>query len=571
MFTFAKHKRQMTKELKPFMYSHDLEWYFDEKNVKNQELLTETFNYFNEGEGKPNFKPLVFLNLFWKQFDITVKKIESPKELIEDLNRIPLSEKKKHILFGFILKWCGGYPVNNINEQYDITLKEIQKEFLNYQGVTPEKEFCKVNSKQTNELMKLGIAYTTAINNNLNVVDILAAMNGKEQEKKIVFHSFDTLYEAMLKDKILAPSENETLKLIDRSKCNFNFNVWLQESKGWEYGNNDQYRTFLSREIFKEFLDFEYSLVSRQIIEENRDTRFWLVDFLENKAQISNAYKGFQSTINNYGYLEMTIGTDKVKVYTPELALIFTSRKLRAENMDTNKETLIDGFEYSPNYITSFKKGREYFNSKFAVQPNVIYGPNAEHYVNDIHLNYFHIENNDVNKGWHFVKKEYPFIITHKAISEFGYYSGIVSAVDEMVKKHPKQFQNFYRCEHDELQQQTQTDTEQLQADEFIVKHLGEYKAAFNSESDYLKAVNAISSFFQAKQNTIKEPLFVKNGNIKNIAYAMGEIWRSKENKIITIEYLQLYKQVFSIFKNQKLNKSNIFSNNLYKYSITKT
>ncbi len=105
----------------------------------------------------------------------------------------------------------------------------------------------------------------------------------------------------------------------------------------------------------------------------------------------------------------------------------------------------------------------------------------------------------------------------------------------------------------------------------FIVQHLDNLRSAFNSEEDFAIAVNSINSFFTSGKVTINKPVFVKNGNIKNLAFAMGEIWRSQQNEIITYEYLLLYKKLFSIFKNQNLDKHNLFGNNLYKYSISKT
>ena len=37
---------------------------------------------------------------------------------------------------GFILKWHGGYPVDNLDEDADRTLKEICREFLAYPETT---------------------------------------------------------------------------------------------------------------------------------------------------------------------------------------------------------------------------------------------------------------------------------------------------------------------------------------------------------------------------------------------------------------------------------------------------
>ena len=52
------------------------------------------------------------------------------------------------MLFGFILKWFGGYPTNQLDstvEKLNSVLRLIEKEFLSYDGETPEKKFCEVN------------------------------------------------------------------------------------------------------------------------------------------------------------------------------------------------------------------------------------------------------------------------------------------------------------------------------------------------------------------------------------------------------------------------------------------
>jgi len=104
-----------------------------------------------------------------------------------------------------------------------------------------------------------------------------------------------------------------------------------------------------------------------------------------------------------------------------------------------------------------------------------------------------------------------------------------------------------------------------------IESNLSPLQKAFNNEVDYLKAIETITNFFLEKPLNITSALFVKNGNVKKLAFALGEIWRSKKNDVITYEYLLFYKKSFSIFGGQELDENHLFSNNLYKYSISKT
>jgi len=70
-----------------------------------------------------------------------------------------------------------------------------------------------------------------------------------------------------------------------------------------------------------------------------KDTRFWLTTFFEEQEQTKHEYKVFKREIENNGCFKVKTETDTVKIYTPELAVIFTSNKLSARNMDTQTET----------------------------------------------------------------------------------------------------------------------------------------------------------------------------------------------------------------------------------------
>lgn len=109
------------------------------------------------------------------------------------------------------------------------------------------------------------------------------------------------------------------------------------------------------------------------------------------------------------------------------------------------------------------------------------------------------------------------------------------------------------------------------QSNDNTLQPLQELKSEFNNDDDYNKAVILINNFFSEKLTKIEKPIFIKSGNTKKLAFALGEIWRSKTNNVITVEYLQFYKKAFSIFANQNIDEEHLFSCNLYKYSISKT
>tara|TARA_R110001583_G_C5666193_1_gene410196 strand:+ start:1808 stop:2743 length:936 start_codon:yes stop_codon:yes gene_type:complete len=196
------------------------------------------------------------------------------------------------------------------------------------------------------------------------------------------------------------------------------------------------------------------------------DIKISVWDYFDKQAKANHIFNSIKYQIDNNGFFSTGLiekgenETYQVKIYTPELALILISKELPAvichRDKDKQKKTLINGWDYLQTYVEGYKEGEKYFDAEFAVSPNTIYGANAEQYVRDIHLNYFHINHSGANEGWQFVKTNYPVIFTHKTIRKFGYYSGIVSKIEAMVKKYPELFETFDKCEHDLMKTETE-------------------------------------------------------------------------------------------------------------------
>lgn len=264
-----------------------------------------------------------------------------------------------------------------------------------------------------------------------------------------------------------------------------------------------------------------------------KDTRFWLTTFFEEQEQTKHEYKVFKREIENNGCFKVKTETDTVKIYTPELAVIFTSNKLSARNMDTKTETIINGWDYLNTYIEAYKEGEQYFETEFKVSPNTLYGANAEQYVRDIHLNFFHVQHTGTNEGWSYVKKQYPIILTHKAVKEFGYYSGIVNKVEEQVKKYPRLFATFDKCEHNLPPINSETDTEKYTAKHYLLAYLFECNAKGKSyPTGNKKELERIGNermgagkgnrFYKVFNEVINKDLNAE----KNLFEIGGEYWR---------------------------------------------
>jgi len=195
------------------------------------------------------------------------------------------------------------------------------------------------------------------------------------------------------------------------------------------------------------------------------NTRFELIFPIQESKKHKETLLSFKREITTNGSVKVVTETETVRIFTPELATILTSRELLVRNMDTQKEIRVNGLDYLEIYIEAYKEGEQYFETEFKVSPSTLYGANAEQYVRDVHLNFFHVQHTGINEGWGYVKKQYPIILTHKAVKEFGYYSGIVNKVEEQVKKHPRLFASFDKCEHSLPPLQTASKTDNLKAE----------------------------------------------------------------------------------------------------------
>lgn len=111
----------------------------------------------------------------------------------------------------------------------------------------------------------------------------------------------------------------------------------------------------------------------------------------------------------------------------------------------------------------------------------------------------------------------------------------------------------------------------------FIKSSIEDYLQSFKedksiNEVDYNKLVNILLAYFESGKTTISSPkLFVKNGNKKRLAFALGEVFRGLKNEVLAYEYIELGKENLSIFKDEVFTKVNFTKSNLYKYYTTKT
>ncbi|THU34207.1 hypothetical protein FAM09_24625 [Niastella caeni] len=132
-----------------FKYERDWNWYFNADNIPNQKSVFATKDFLEKYRSK-DLEPLDFFNILFRQIDELKGHLDKPIDFINHLRALPISEIQKHTLWGMILYWHGGYPVENLNPKYDTILKLIERDFHSSlaNAKTPEKDFCATSSEQ---------------------------------------------------------------------------------------------------------------------------------------------------------------------------------------------------------------------------------------------------------------------------------------------------------------------------------------------------------------------------------------------------------------------------------------
>ncbi len=211
-----------------------------------------------------------------------------------------------------------------------------------------------------------------------------------------------------------------------------------------------------------------------------QDIRYFLNSYSREEIQQTNEYIALKRHINRYGYFSIAYEGEQLKVYSAELMLFLKSEEVVAENLETNTDTIISGKEYLDSYLEGFKRGIEYFKNRFTSESIIIYGSNSDKYIQTLHHHYYH-SSFDGHEGWNKVKGGYPFIITKKAIVDYGYYSGIVSTIDDLKQDHLFIFKEFDKCTiHAQHEVNTPEKENQppLRSENFTLEWLCDYKCA---------------------------------------------------------------------------------------------
>ncbi len=170
--------------------------------------------------------------------------------------------------------------------------------------------------------------------------------------------------------------------------------------------------------------------------------------------EIADDYEYFKREFleDEPGFVPLSYDGFTSKVYTAELATLLCGENITlwvqgTEGVSIKLNKLEQAF-FAKAYVVAYQEGRKQFDADFSLSSDILYGPNVERYVMNLHHNCFHAECLGSKEGWYASKERYPRILTSEVMSDFGFYAGMLSRAEEVFKKHPFLFQAFAKCEH---------------------------------------------------------------------------------------------------------------------------
>jgi len=140
------------------------------------------------------------------------------------------------------------------------------------------------------------------------------------------------------------------------------------------------------------------------------------------------------------------IDGNKYKVFTPHLATLLEEIEITAINTESQKEITINGKKYRKVYLDKYLEGVTYFKEYHLVNKEILYVPGKVDYLKGL-LKLYNETGYKGNSGWKYIREYYTNVISNEIIGEFGYYSGILAQIDELVTKYPELFKGFYEGE----------------------------------------------------------------------------------------------------------------------------
>ena len=249
----------------------------------------------------------------------------------------------------------------------------------------------------------------------------------------------------------------------------------------------------------------------------------------ESQNRFKHLLKSFAHEIESNGFVKMISDEDVVNIYQPEIALILVSEEFPVLNLNNNKKELINGRAFQDDFIKGFKEGEAHFNEEYKVSTNTLYGDNSKKYVEDLLHKYYEKGDNQLSTGWSiYVRNGLPYFITSKSIWKIGYYSGIVSKVDELMLKYPAIFisrKKYQSNEEISFKELYDNPTSKKIYEIIDAIHDKGWEYAFNSRKDLDSFINILTCFSEQKEYKLPDELIrLRKGSKTSMATIIKKI-----------------------------------------------
>ena len=182
-------------------------------------------------------------------------------------------------------------------------------------------------------------------------------------------------------------------------------------------------------------------------LEPKQGDRFFYPEDFEKHPEFQKMIM-YHKTFNweNYSTIRSADDNSLIRIYTPHFAHIFNypDFELCVGKSDTPIKILT--YPLFIKFKEGYLEGIKYFNETYKVSPEVIYGLNSQQYERTLHQKYYHPVTGKITGEWVHYEKSYPIVFDNEILFNYGYYSGIISCIKDLIKQHPVIFQNFDKC-----------------------------------------------------------------------------------------------------------------------------
>lgn len=268
--------------------------------------------------------------------------------------------------------------------------------------------------------------------------------------------------------------------------------------------------------------------------------------------------------IKNYFKKHFYIGLDydnqKVNIYNPYIHFILSYKELQIRDNTTEEVKFLEHKEtlyLIEKYIKGFQEGQTLFKKEYSVSNDILVDQEkAKKYIEWIKDLYFNTSTN--KQSWKFYQNSYSLFITDDVLYTYGLHAGLIHELDELIKKHPSIFKNFYKKKSDtssnEIIKSTKKE-EVIKAFNFTKFHdFGKHKEILTIE-DFNKLIEWVTFYFDNNFEipSINKPIQKVNTAKGNISYTFKNLFKELyPNYDYPTSLFELYKSCFYQYRNDK-------------------